>query len=50
MSKKKTGEAFKPTPILNEISVEDEEMGQRKQVAEDATEKPAEEPTPAEET
>lgn len=50
VSKKKTGEAFKPTPILNEISVEDEEMGQREQVAEDATEKPAEEPTPAEET
>lgn len=51
LSKKKTTEAFKPTPILNEINVDDTEMGQREQIEEEATDQDkTQESAPAEES
>jgi len=50
LSKKKTAEAFKPTPILNEISVDEVEMDQREEVEKETTEEPTQVPTPAEES
>ncbi|XP_037719789.1 RNA helicase aquarius isoform X2 [Drosophila subpulchrella] len=50
ISKKKTAEAFKPTPILNEISVDEVEMDQREEVEKETTEEPTQVPTPAEES
>ncbi|XP_017062116.1 RNA helicase aquarius isoform X1 [Drosophila ficusphila] len=50
VSKQKTTEAFKPTPILNEINVDESEMDQREQVEKEATEEQTQESTPTEET
>ncbi|KQS39226.1 RNA helicase aquarius isoform X2 [Drosophila erecta] len=51
LSKKKTTEAFKPTPILNEINVDDTEMTQREEIQQEATdEDQTQESAPAEES
>ncbi|XP_017083650.2 RNA helicase aquarius [Drosophila eugracilis] len=45
LPKKKTTEAFKPTPILNEINVDESEMDQREQVEKETTETSESAPT-----
>ncbi|XP_052836457.1 RNA helicase aquarius [Drosophila gunungcola] len=50
VTKKKSSEAFKPTPILNEINVDEAEMDQSEPVDQEVTEEPTQESTPAEES
>ncbi|XP_039491433.1 RNA helicase aquarius [Drosophila santomea] len=51
LSKKKTTEVFKPTPILNEINVDDTDMAESEQIQQEATdEDKTQESAPAEES